>query len=93
MARRFDFLFHEVTTGLRRNGLVAFGAISTTFIALLLFGLALLISRQVNLIIEATTGNVEVAVYLSDPVNLDNVHTLEGGRLARDERRGGYTSE
>lgn len=76
MARRFDFLFHEVTSGLRRNGLVAFGAISTTFIALLLFGLALLISRQVGLIIEATTGNVEVAVYLSDPVSLDTVKTL-----------------
>ena len=63
-----DYLFRETTSGLRRNGLVAFAAISTTFIALLLFGLALLISRQVNLMIEATTGNVEVAVYLSDPV-------------------------
>jgi cell division transport system permease protein len=73
---RFDYLFREVTTGLRRNGLVAFGAISTTFIALLLFGLALLISRQVGLIIEATTGNVEVAVYLTDPVTIDTVHTL-----------------
>ncbi len=76
MARRFDYLFREVTTGVRRNGLVAFGAISTTFIALLLFGLALLISRQVGRIIEATTGNVEVAVYLSDPVNPDTVKTL-----------------
>lgn len=76
MARRFDYLFREVTTGLRRNGLVAFGAISTTFIALLLFGLALLISRQVGLIIEATTGNVEVAVYLTDGANPDNVHAL-----------------
>jgi cell division transport system permease protein len=75
-SRRFDFMFREVTIGLRRNGLVAFGAISTTFIALLLFGLALLISRQVGLIIEATTGNVEVAVYLSDPVNTDTVQTL-----------------
>jgi cell division transport system permease protein len=76
MARRFDFLFHEVTSGLRRNGLVAFGAISTTFIALLLFGLALLISRQVGLIIEATTGNVEVAVYLADSANPDTVEAV-----------------
>lgn len=65
---RIEYLFRETTSSLRRNGLVAFAAISTTFIALLLFGLALLISRQVNLMIEATTGNVEVAVYLSDPV-------------------------
>ena len=73
---RFESLFRETTSGLRRNGLVAFAAISTTFIALLLFGLALLISRQVSLMIEATTGNVEVAVYLSDPVNPDTVEAL-----------------
>jgi cell division transport system permease protein len=73
---RFEYFFRETTSGLRRNGLVAFAAISTTFIALLLFGLALLISRQVTLMIEATTGNVEVAIYLTDPVNPDTVHSL-----------------
>jgi cell division transport system permease protein len=73
---RFEYFFRETTSGLRRNGLVAFAAISTTFIALLLFGLALLISRQVNLMISATTGNVEVAVYLTDPVNPDTVRSL-----------------
>jgi cell division transport system permease protein len=73
---RFEYSFRETTSGLRRNGLVAFAAITTTFIALLLFGLALLISRQVSLIIEETYGNVEVAVYLTDPVNLDTVDSL-----------------
>jgi cell division transport system permease protein len=73
---RFEYFFRETTSGLRRNGLVAFAAVSTTFIALLLFGLALLISRQVSLMIEQTTGNVEVAVYLSDPVNPDTVRSL-----------------
>jgi cell division transport system permease protein len=76
VARRVEYYFREVTAGLRRNGLVAFAAISTTFIALLLFGLALLISRQVNLMIAATTGNVEVAVYLSDPVQQSTVENL-----------------
>jgi cell division transport system permease protein len=73
---RFEYFFRETTSGLRRNGLVAFAAISTTFIALLLFGLALLISRQVDLMIRQTTGNIEVVVYLSDPVNPDNVQSL-----------------
>lgn len=73
---RLEFLFRETTSGLRRNGLVAFAAISTTFIALLLFGLSLLISRQVDLMIEQTTGDIEVVVYLSDPVNPDNVRSL-----------------
>ncbi len=76
MPRRAEGLFHEATSGLRRNGLVAFAAVSTTFIALLLFGLSLLISRQVNLIIERTYGNVEVAVYLTDPVNPQTVQVL-----------------
>src|SRR6266545_2209425 len=71
-------MLREVTTGLRRNGLVAFAAVSTTFIALLLFGLARLIDRQVSLMIEAATGNVEVAVYLADPVNPQTVAVLTG---------------
>ena len=73
---KLDYFFRETTSGLRRNGLVAFAAISTTFIALLLFGLALLISRQVNIMIDVTQGNVEVAVYLTDPVNDENVASL-----------------
>ena len=73
---RLEYLFRETTSGLRRNGLVAFAAISTTFIALLLFGLSLLISRQVDLMIQQTTGDIEVVVYLSDPVNPDNVRSL-----------------
>jgi cell division transport system permease protein len=54
---------------LRRNGLVAFAAISTTFIALLLVGLALLTQREVNLIVESTGGKVEVSVYLQDGIS------------------------
>jgi cell division transport system permease protein len=73
---KLEYFFRETTSGLRRNGLVAFAAISTTFIALLLFGLALLISRQVNVMIDVTQGNVEVAVYLTDPVNDENVASL-----------------
>jgi cell division transport system permease protein len=73
---RFEYFFRETTSGLRRNGLVAFAAISTTFVALFLFGLALLFSRQTNLMIEATTAGVEVAVYLTDPVNPNTVRSL-----------------
>lgn len=79
---KLDYFFRETTSGLRRNGLVAFAAISTTFIALLLFGLALLISRQVNIMIDRTTGNVEVAIYLSDPVNDQNVASLRETLMA-----------
>ena len=74
--RRFDYYFRETATGLRRNGIMAFAAMSTAFIALFLFGLALLIQREFNLVIYNITRNVEVAVYLSDPVQSDNVAAL-----------------
>ena len=45
MAPRLDYYFRETATGLRRNGIVAFAAMSTAYIALFLFGVADLISR------------------------------------------------
>jgi len=77
MAPRLDYYFRETATGLRRNGIVAFAAMSTAYIALFLFGLALLISREFSLVTEALTGNVQVAVYLTDPVNDATVARLQ----------------
>ena len=74
---RIDYYLRETASGLRRNGIVAFAAMSTAFIALFLVGLALLIAREFNLVIEAYTGNVQVAVYLEDPVNPETVSQLE----------------
>jgi len=74
---RLEYYLRETAAGLRRNGILAFAAMSTAFIALFLFGLAWLIGRQFNLVIEAWTGNVEVAVYLSDPVQDDTVSRIQ----------------
>jgi cell division transport system permease protein len=73
---KIEFLFRETAAGLRRNGVVAFAAMSTAFIALFLFGLSLLIARQFELVTTSITKNVEVQVYLTDPVNPDTVATL-----------------
>lgn len=75
--RRLEYYFRETAAGVRRNGIVAFAAMSTAFIALFLFGLSLLIAREFELVIQAWTGNVEVAVYLSDPVNEDTVARVQ----------------
>jgi cell division transport system permease protein len=75
--RRVEYYFRETAAGLRRNGVVAFAAMSTAFIALFLFGLALLIGRELNLIIDAYTANVQVSVYLTDPVKSDTVARLQ----------------
>ena len=46
MAPRLESFFRETASGLRRNGVVAFAAMSTSFIALFLFGLSLLIGTS-----------------------------------------------
>ena len=73
---RVEYFFRETAAGLRRNGVVAFAAMSTAFIALFLFGLSLLIAREFALITRVLTGNVEVQVYLTDPVNPGTVTRL-----------------
>lgn len=69
MALRLGFFFNETLQGLRRNGLVAFAAVSTAFIALFLVGGALLVSREVNLLIDFTTRDVEVSVFLQKDIS------------------------
>jgi cell division transport system permease protein len=66
MARRFNYFFRETATGLRRNGLIAFAAVSSVFVSLFLLGAALLVGRQVGIIVDYSTAKVEVSVFLLD---------------------------
>jgi cell division transport system permease protein len=75
---RVEYYFRETAAGLRRNGIVAFAAMSTAFIALFLFGLALLINREFQLVIDAWTGNVQVAVYMDEGVRADTIARVQG---------------
>ncbi|HEY6566218.1 MAG TPA: permease-like cell division protein FtsX [Actinomycetota bacterium] len=75
---RLEYYFRETAAGIRRNGIVAFAAMSTAFIALFLFGLSLLIAREFDLVKDAWTGNVQVAVYLTDPVRPDTIARIQG---------------
>jgi len=75
---RIEYYFRETASGIRRNGTIAFGAVMTAFIALFLFGLALLIRREIALVIESITGNVQVQVYVDDNASaetIDQIHT------------------
>jgi cell division transport system permease protein len=77
MARKVDYYFRETASGLRRNGWVAFGAISTTFVALFLLGLSLLGWREVNLIIDQTAGKIDVVVYLNTGISGDQQAAIQ----------------
>lgn len=67
--RRLAFYLRESFTAIRRNGVIAFAAVSTAFIALFLLGFALLMQREVNLLVAQTEANVEVSVYLEDNIS------------------------
>jgi cell division transport system permease protein len=76
---RIEYYFRETASGIRRNGTIAFGAVMTAFIALFLFGLALLIRREISLVIESITGNVQVQVYVEDNASqetIDQIHAI-----------------
>jgi cell division transport system permease protein len=77
MARRIDYWFKDTLSGLKRNGLVAFAAVSTAFIALFLVGGALLVGREVGLLIQHTEANVEVSVFLQDSISPDQQTHLQ----------------
>ena len=85
MPRRTEYFFRETATGLARNPLVAFAAISTTFIALLLVGLALLTQREVNLIVNAVGGKVEVSVFLQDDTSDAQLQSISDQLTAMPE--------
>jgi cell division transport system permease protein len=64
-----SYFFKETFAGIRRNGLVAFAAISTAFIALFLLGGAMLMGKEVGKLVDATEANVEVSVFLRDDIS------------------------
>jgi cell division transport system permease protein len=64
-----NYYFRETLQGLRRNGLVSFAAVSTAFIALFLLGGALLVGKEVGLLIQKSEANVEVSIYLRDDIS------------------------
>jgi cell division transport system permease protein len=75
--RRIEYYFKETFQGLRRNGLLAFAAVSTGFIALFLLGMALLAQREVNLLIDATYQDVEVSIFLQDKISPEQQRHLD----------------
>jgi cell division transport system permease protein len=69
MAPRASLFVRDTFTAIRRNGLIAFAAISTAFIALFLLGFALLIRQEFNRLITQLNADVNVNVYLDKSIS------------------------
>jgi cell division transport system permease protein len=77
MAPRVGIYLRDTLTAIRRNGLIAFAAVSTAFIALFLLGFALLVRQEFNLLVDQFEANVEVSVYLLDNISPDQQQNLQ----------------
>src|SRR6188472_3588007 len=77
MAPRVGIYLRDTITAIRRNGLIAFAAVSTAFIALFLLGFALLVRQEFNLLVDQFEANVEVSVYLLDNISPDQQQNLQ----------------
>src|SRR5689334_13664564 len=78
MAPRVGIYARDTLTAIRRNGLIAFAAVSTAFIALFLLGFALLLRQEFNKVVAQTNANVEVSVYLLDSISPAQLQNLQG---------------
>ena len=79
MAPRVSLYVRDTFIAIRRNGLIAFAAISTAFIALFLLGFALLLRQEFNRLVAQANANVTVNVYLSKDINqqqTDNIQSI-----------------
>jgi cell division transport system permease protein len=77
MAPRVGIYLRDTLIAIRRNGLIAFAAVSTAFIALFLLGFALLVRQEFNLLVDQFEANVEVSVYLLDNISPDQQQNLQ----------------
>jgi cell division transport system permease protein len=77
MAPRIEYYLKESFQGMRRNALIAFAAVSTAFIALFLLGLALLVQRQANLLINFANADVQISIFLRDDINAPQQEHLQ----------------
>jgi cell division transport system permease protein len=81
---RAQFVLSEIGIGLRRNLTMTIAVVVTTAISLALFGVGLLIQRQVATMKDYWYDKVEVTVYLCGPNS--KVANCAGGAVTGDQR-------
>lgn len=64
-----SYFFKETLNGLGRHRLLVFAAVSTSFIALFLLGMALLVRSQAGLLIDYAQADVQVSIFLKDDIS------------------------
>ena len=73
MLRDFAFFISEAVNGLRRSGIMIFIAIITISVSMMVFGVFLLLSLNINQIANIMTSKLEIMVYLKDDLTKKDI--------------------
>lgn len=73
---KLDYLLKETFLGLRRGGWMNWAAISTVTVLLFLFGLSLQTAWQLEGLLDRSSGQLEVVVYLDPGAEAETVRPL-----------------
>lgn len=74
---RAQFVLSEIWIGLRRNFTMTIAVVITAALSLALFGLALMVRNQVNVMKGYWYGKVEVSIFLKDDVTKAQIDQLQ----------------
>ena len=81
------FYFREALLSFRRSTLMSMAAILSTTTILLIVGIFLLISVNLNLFLENLESQLEIVVYLEDDISQDEVNNLKSNITSIDETK------
>ena len=72
-----EYFIRETYKSIRRNGFMSFASISTVAVALMVFGIFLLIFLNTNNLAKHLESQVQVSVYMQDDANKDELADMK----------------
>jgi len=81
------FYFREALLSFRRSTLMSMAAILSTTTILLIVGIFLLISVNLNLFLENLESQLEIVVYLEDDISQAEINNLKSNITSIDETK------
>ncbi len=77
MFRDMAFFISEALIGMRRSGIMIFISVATITVSLIVFGLFLLISVNINNLTNFVSSKLEIRVYLKDSLSQQDVEAFQ----------------
>lgn len=75
--KNLDFFITEAFSGIRRSKLMAFISIATISVSLIIFGIFLLLTFNLNNLVNFVVSKIEIRVYLKDNISPSDLSEFE----------------